>query len=516
MNGAERLARTLVAGGIDLCFANPGTSEMHFLAALDRVEGIRCVLGLSEAIVTGAADGFGRMTGRPAVTLLHLGPGLANGLSNIHNARKASTPMVNIVGDHATYHRQYDAPLTSDIEAAARPFSDWVRTSSRVDAVADDAIEAIAAARRAPGHISTLILPADIAWGEPTGAFMLPAPPAVENVPLPSPEATRTAAEAFKSGEPCLLLIGGAALSETGQQIAANIAFKTGAHVMATTFVSRIERGAGRAGIERLPYPVMAAVEALKPYRHIILVHAKAPVAFFAYPDKPSVLAPPEATIHPFAPLDCDAVGALRLLADEVSAIAQAPTVQYVDAAPASGAVTPAALGVSIGALLPENAIVIDEGVSTGRGFFGPTRQSRPHDWLQNMGGSIGIGMPLATGAALACPDRRVVSLQADGSGMYTLQALWTQAREGLNVSTVIFANRRYAILQGELTNVGAQGIGRKGLDMLEIDRPTIDWVALAKGLGVDATRVDTMEEFNIALQRSLATAGPTLIEAVM
>jgi acetolactate synthase I/II/III large subunit len=520
MNGAESLARALVAGGVDVCFANPGTSEMHFVAALDRVDQMRCILGLTESVVTGAADGYARMALTPAATLLHLGPGLANGLSNIHNARRAATPMVNIVGDHATHHRNYDAPLTSDIEGTARPFSDWLHTSKEANSVASDALDAINAARRPPGSIATLILPADTAWADVPNAT-IPAP--VTFVPTASPpcaEAIRNARAALLSDEPCLLLLGGGALFQRGLDLAGRIASKSGAKLLATTFVARMERGAGRVVVDRLPYPPDSAVEVLRGIRHILLIHSKMPVAFFAYPGKPSLLAPPDVEVHVVAANDVDPIQALEWLAQEVDATSnggvRARVAERVVTAPGSGAITPLALGASIGALLPENAIVVDEGVSTGRGFFLPTRFSPPHDWLQNMGGSIGIGLPLATGAALACPDRRVISLQADGSGMYTLQALWTQAREGLNITTVIFANRCYAILKAELRNVGAGIAGSKARSMLEIDRPTIDWVALARGLGVPAVRTETMEEFNIEFARSHATSGPSLIEAVV
>src|ERR1700749_752470 len=176
MNGAESLVRTLVAGGVNVCFTNPGTSEMHFVAALDRVEGMRCILGLFEGVVTGAADGYYRMKGTPASTLLHLGPGLANGLANLHNAKKARSGIVNVVGQHATYHIGLNAPLTSDIEGLARPMSDWVKTSPDGKSVSADGMAAIAAAKSSPPQIATLILPADTAWNEADGIAQMPAP----------------------------------------------------------------------------------------------------------------------------------------------------------------------------------------------------------------------------------------------------------------------------------------------------------------------------------------------------
>jgi acetolactate synthase-1/2/3 large subunit len=514
MNGAESLARTLVAGGVDVCFANPGTSEMHFVAALDRVEGMRCVLALFEGVVTGAADGYARMAEKPAATLLHLGPGLANGLANLHNAGKAATPIVNIIGDHATYHRRYDAPLTSDIEAAARPFCGWVRTSPDARSVAKDGAEAIAAASTPPGKVAALILPADTAWNDADGIATVPEVPARAKVEA---QAVAQAAAVLRGGEPTLIVLGGLALRREGLERAGRIAAKTGAKLMAETFNARMERGAGRVSVERIPYPVDQAVGVLAPFRHLILIGSKTPVAFFAYPNKPSLLAHADAQVHALARREDDVVQALAWLADEVGALAT-PFVPapYAPAKPATGKVAPETLAASISALLPENAIVVDEGVSTGRGFFPATRGAHPHDWLQNMGGSIGIGPPLAVGAAVACPGRKVLNLEGDGSAMYTLQALWTQARENLDVTTVIFANRSYAILRYELSQVGAQNVGRKALDMLDLGRPDLDWVSLARGMGVPGAKVDSMDDFNVRLAQGLATPGPYLIEVVI
>ena len=513
MNGAESLVRTLVSGGVNVCFANPGTSEMHFVAALDRVEGMRCVLGLFEGVVTGAADGYARMSEKPAATLLHLGPGLANGLANIHNANKASSPMVNIVGDHATYHRKYDAPLTSDIEGLARPSSHWVKTSPDAMSIAADGAAAIAAARTLPGQIATLILPADTAWNDGLGPAPVPSPQGPKPV---SREAIVDAARALRSGEPSLILMTGRALRQEGLELAGKIAAKTGARLMAQGSNARTQRGRGRVFLERVPYVVEQATRVLARLKHIILVGAKMPVAFFAYPNKPSLLAPPDAQGHVLARLDEDMVGALAALAEEVDAIqTSAPVVNDPPPAKASGQITPEALGASLGALLPENAIVVDEAVTTGRGFFAPTRSAAPHDWLSNMGGSIGLGMPLATGAAVACPDRKVITLEGDGSAMYTIQALWTQAREGLDVTTLLFSNRSYQILKGELANVGAGNPGRKALDMLDLNQPDLDFVTLAKGMGVPGARVSDMDDFNRRLAEGIASPGPYLIEVV-
>ena len=515
MNGAESLARTLVAGGVNVCFTNPGTSEMHFVAALDKVEGIRCVLGLFEGVVTGAADGYWRMAGRPAATLLHLGPGLGNGLANLHNARKASSGIVNVVGEHATYHIKHDAPLTSDIEGIARPVSNWVRTSQSAASVAADGAAAITAASTPPGQIATLILPADTAWNAASGvAATAPAP---ERAKV-SAEAVARCAKALGSGEPSMLFLTGQGVRERGLTLAGRIATATGARIHAQGSNARIERGAGRVPIERLPYPVDQALAVLKDVRHLILVGSKAPVAFFAYPDKPSVLTPEGCQIHLLSTIAEDSIAALEWLAEEVGAKKNGEVVQSVSrpALPTGGPITPDTLAASLGALLPEGAIVADESVTTGRGFFRMTAGAPPHDWLNNMGGSIGLGMPLATGAAVACPDRKVICLEGDGSGMYTLQALWTQAREALDVTTLLFSNRSYAILRGELANVGAGNPGRKALDMLDLGHPDLDWVGLARAMGVPGARVTTMEAFNDRLAGGIATPGPYLVEVVL
>jgi acetolactate synthase-1/2/3 large subunit len=514
MNGAESLVRTLVDCGIDTCFANPGTSEMHFVAALDRVPGIRCVLGLFEGVVTGAADGYARMADKPAATLLHLGPGLGNGIANLHNAKKAMSPVVNVIGDHATYHLRHDAPLTADIEGLARPVSDWVRTSPDARSVAADGAQAVAAALAPPGQVASLILPADTAWNEADGLASLPA---VAPRPAVDGDTIAEAARLLRSGETCALLLAGRALREDALHLAGRIAAGTGARLMCPMSNARLQRGAGRVMVERVPYPVDMALALLADVRHIILIGSKSPVAFFAYPDKPSLLTPDTCEAFPMAAAGDDLLGALEALADELGAPPQAAHVAPADRPePASGDLTVDALATTISALMPEDAIIVDEGITVGRQVPAKTRGAPPHDWMQITGGAIGIGLPLAVGAAVACPDRPVIGLQADGSAMYTLQALWTQARESLNITTIIFANRTYACLRDELTNVGALNPGRKALDMLDIGNPDLDWIALARGMGVEAGRATTADEFNRQLAAGLACQGPYLIEAVL
>jgi acetolactate synthase-1/2/3 large subunit len=513
MNGAESLVSTLAASGIEVCFANPGTSEMHFVGALDRIPGIRCVLTLFEGVATGAADGYARMLDKPAITLLHLGPGLANGFANLHNAKKAASPIVNIVGDHATYHRKYDAPLTSDIETAAQPFSHWVRTSPDARSIAADGAAAVAAARVYPGQIATLILPADTAWNASNGPA---APVAVPPVPQTSQEAIRDAMKALQSGEPTMILLDGHALRARGLELAGRIAARTGAKVFAGYHNTRVERGAGRYVCDRVPYVVDQALPVLQSFKHYILVGARMPVAFFAYPNKPSLLHRTDAVPHVLATAEQDGVAALEWLAEECGAAPLGATNPLAPPAPAQGKITSDALGISLAALLPEQAIVVDESASVGRTFFGLAKNSAPHDWLNLKGGAIGYGTPAATGAAIACPDRPVVCLESDGSGLYTLQSLWTHARESLNVTTVVLANRSYATLVKEFANVGAVSASGKALDMFDLGRPVIDWVKLAQGFGVPGERVETMEDFNRAFAGSVASPGPYLIEVVI
>jgi acetolactate synthase-1/2/3 large subunit len=513
VNGAESLARTLVASGVTVCFTNPGTSEMHFVAALDRVEGIRCVLGLFEGVVTGAADGYARMTGLPAATLLHLAPGLGNGLANLHNASRARSPIVNVIGDHATYHKQYDAPLNADIEGIAKAYSKWLRTSKSAADVARDGAEAVAAARTAPGRIATLILPADTAWNE--GSGVAPA----QTVPPPAPVTSASvdrAAALLKSGGKGAILLAGSTLLRDGLARAGRIAAATGAELLAPYSIARIERGAGLVPVDRVPYPIDQAVERLKHLAYLILVGAPAPVSFFAYPSKPSVVTPKDCVIHTLARPEEDLLGALDALADAVGARNTAPVQKLERTAAATGAITLPGIGAVIASLLSEGTIVIDESITSGRSLLPMTRTCPPHDWLPNPGGSIGFAMPVAVGAAVACPDRKVLCLESDGSGMYTLQALWTMAREKLKVTTVLFANRTYNILKGELAQVGAGNPGRRALDMLEIGRPDLDWVGLARGMGVPAERADTLDDLHRYVAAGLASGGPSLVELVL
>lgn len=514
MNGAESLVRTLVAGGVDVCFANPGTSEMHFVAALDSVPGIRCVLSLFEGCVTGAADGYARMAEKPAATLLHLGPGLGNGHANLHNARKARSPVVNIVGEHATYHRQYDPPLGSDIETLAKPVSAWIRTSESSTVVGQDAADAIAAACSPPGQIATLILPADTAWSD---GGVVGVVPALAKAPQVSREAVAHAAKMLREPS-AFLIVNGPALLERGSALAASIAIATGARVLAQGPNARVTRGAGRVSIDRVPTnPIDAVLATFKHAKAVVLLGATQQVAGFAYPGKPSLLTPPECEVFSLAHPTQDVMAALQALADEVGGVPGAvPRQNRVKTEAPTGDITLEKLAAALGTLLPDHAIITDESVTTGRAFFPSTLGAAPHDWLQLTGGAIGSGIPMAIGAAIACPERKVINLESDGSGMFTIQGLWTQARENLNVLTVIWSNRAYKILRNEFKNVGAGELGKNARTMLNLDNPELSWVDIARGLGVDGRRVENIDDFVKSFADAVKQPGPYLIEVML
>ncbi len=515
LNGAQALMKTLVDAGIDVCFTNPGTSEMHFVAALDSEPKMRAVLALFEGVATGAADGYARMAGKPAATLLHLGCGLGNGLANLHNARKGKVPVVNIVGDHATHHTQYDAQLQSDIETVARNVSPgFVRTSQSTAQLCQDAVDAIAAARGLPGQVATLILPADVSWGE--GGVPCPPPPP------PRPEAADDAtvqaiAQALRAGGKAALLLGGQALREPGLRAAARIAAHSGVKVFAEVFPTRLERGAGLPAVERIAYLAELAGVQLAGIEHLVLVDTKAPVSFFAYPGKRSYLVPEGCTVHPLSTPAQDAAASLENLAQALGAAQTQPALQ----APARpgrprGKLTAEKVCKAVGHLLPENAIVIDEAITSGLMLAPFTAGAPRHDLITLTGGAIGQGLPNAVGAAIACPERPVLALIGDGTSMYTIQALWTMAREKLNVVSVIFNNASYSVLNVELERVGAEKVGAKALSQLDLTGPVIHFAQLAQGMGVHGVRTTTAEEFVRALEHALATPGPHLIEAIV
>jgi acetolactate synthase I/II/III large subunit len=515
VNGGQALIRALVGAGVDVCFMNPGTSEMHFVAALDEVPEMRGVLALFEGVATGAADGYARMAGRPASTLLHLGPGLGNGVANLHNARRAHSPVVNIVGDHATYHKVYDAQLESDIETVARNVSPgFVRRSNRSDDVVADALDAVAAAAGPPGQVATLILPADVSWSETAVTTGRVAP--VSTPPVDEARVDAVAA-ILRSGEPTALFVGGRVVRGDALTQVGALAAATGARLLCETFPARLERGAGIAAVERLGYLAEFAMAQLDGLAHLVLIDAASPVSFFAYPGRPSDLVPEGCAVHQLAGAEDDAPTALAALVDALGVQVDGTTRQPAGRPePPTGPLTAQTVCTALGALLPEGAIVSDEGNTSGLFASGATAGAPPHDWLCLTGGAIGQGLPVAVGAAIACPDRRVIAFESDGSALYTLQSWWTMASEGLDVTTIVLNNRSYAVLNMELDRVGAEAAGPRARRMLSLEQPPIDFVALARGLGVPATRATTADELVDQVGRALATPGPSVIEAIV
>jgi acetolactate synthase-1/2/3 large subunit len=513
-NGAHALIQTLVNAGVDTCFTNPGTSEMHFVAALDDT-GMRGILCLFEGVASGAADGYARMADKPAATLLHLGCGLGNALANLHNARKARVPMVNIIGDHATYHTQYDAQLQSDIETVAKNISKWIKTTPQTNQLATDAAEAVAVAKGPPAQIATLILPADVSWNDG-------AEPAQAHASVQPAQASHATVQALgqvirKSGKKVAFVLGNRVLREAGLRAASQIAAKTGAKLFCEVFPTRLERGEGLPAVERIAYLAELASVQLSGYEHLVLVDAKAPVSFFAYPGKKSYLVPDGCTAHTFVQPHEDALASLQALVEVVGASGTAPKLQSAGRPQLpKGKLNAAKACQAIGALLPADAIISDEAQTSGVKLPTFTAGAPRHDVLTLTGGAIGQGLPVAVGAAVAAPDRPVLALVGDGSAMYTIQALWTIAREGLDVTTVVFNNRSYGILNIELERVGAETIGPEAKAQLDLAQPAIDFVSLAQGMGVPARRVARAEEFCTALKNAFASRGPFLIDAIV
>ena len=514
-NGAQALMKTLADAGIEVCFSNPGTSEMHFVAALDSEPRMRAVLALFEGVATGAADGYARMADKPAATLLHLGCGLGNGLANLHNARKGRVPVVNIVGDHATYHMPLDAQLQSDIETVARNVSPgFVRTSMRTEDLCRDAVDAVAAARGLPGQVATLILPADVSWGDGATAA---APPSAAVLGSADAATVAAIAKVIGSGARTALLLGGRALREPSLVAAARLAAKSGVTLLAEVFPTRLERGAGLPPVERIAYLAELAGVQLAEFDHLVLVDAKAPVSFFAYPGKASELVPAGCTVHTLCSPAQDARASLEALVAALGAAGAEPALQPASRpARPRGRLTAEKVCKAVGHLLPERAILVDEAITSGLMLGMMTAGGPRHDLITLTGGAIGQGLPNAVGAAVACPDRPVLALVGDGTAMYTLQALWTMAREKLDVTTIVFNNASYSVLNVELERVGAERIGPKARSQLDIGGPRLDFARLAQGMGVHAVRAETAEAFVHALEYALAHPGPHLIDAVV
>lgn len=520
MNGSEAIVQTLLEGNVDVCFANPGTSEMHFVAALDSLPKMRCILGLFEGVVTGAADGYYRIAEKPAATLLHLGPGLGNGLANLHNAKRANSGIINIVGQHALDHIENDAPLTSDIEGLARPMSHWVRTTMSANNAPADTADAIEQAAGTPGRIATLILPADAAWEECATGKHEVRPQA--DIPEVEGKTIDTIARIIhEAADPSriALLLGGRAMRAKCTELAGRIAAKTGCRIFSETKSARCERGQGRVNIPKIPYPLDPSIELLRDIDILILVGTNEPVAFFAYPDKPRFLMPAGSRTYTLATIGENAEKALSGLCEALNAT-HTPPLHLGKTNPhtglPAGQADPDGIGRVLASVLPENCIVVDEAITNGRLLPQHAASAAPNDWLEITGGSIGYGLPSAVGASIAAPDRKVIAIIGDGSAMYTVQSLWTMARESLDITVIILANRSYKILNGELAAMGATSPGPSARRMLSLEAPVLDWVSIAKGHGLHARRVNNLENFATALKESISEPGPKLIELIM
>ncbi|MBT6247097.1 MAG: acetolactate synthase large subunit [Gammaproteobacteria bacterium] len=515
MNGAESLIRTLVGAGVDVCFANPGTSEMHLVQAIDGVEEMRGVLCLFEGVCTGAADGYARLTGRPAVTLLHLGPGLGNGIANLHNARRASTPLINLIGNHALYHVEFDAPLTSDIDTLAKNVSSWIKSDSTATSLSTDAMQALRSSLHAKpgsaGQISTMIIPADACWSEASNIASQLNAPSRETVA--SQQIDQVAATIDSQS---LILLDKQGLELAGRFAAARIAKKLGCRVAMSTFPARVDGGPGTPVIERLPYFPEHVLASLEGVSQIILAGAEPPVSFFAYPETASLLVPKGCQVIDLAKGHQDVVNALSQLESLLGASEIAPDCyQYEPLELPQGALTTMNVARILAAKMPANSIFCGDS-GGGGAVFEPAQRSASHIWLNLTGGSIGQGGPVAIGAAIAAPEAQVFALLGDGASMYTNQAFWTQARESLNVTTVIFNNQRYGILETEYKRLGVNEIGDRAGSLFSLSGPEIDFVSLAGSMGVPGCRADSCESFSAALSRSLEQSGPFLIEAMV
>ncbi len=509
-DGAEMMFRTALSVGVDVCFANPGTTEMAMVAALDRVPGIRPVLGLFEGVCSGACHGYARVADRPALGLYHLGPGYVNALANLHNARRSFTPVVNIIGDQASWHLPYDAPLSSDTAKLAT-WVGWHRHVKSAAELAGDTAAAIHAATDGTGGPATLVVPADATWEEAP-----PEIPAVEfgsRRTVPADRVTEAAA-ALRSGHSALIVGGPLVTAEMAADMV-RIAAATGCRPLRYRAGTN-ELGRGRHLIPDIPYFPEGAARATAGVRTAVLLTEGEPVTFFGYPGVPSTTLPDDCHRLQLAGIEDDIARCLADLADAVGAGPAAPPPDPGPPATPSGPLDIMTLGQTLAALMPDDAVLVQDGITSAAGFLTMVDRAAPFRMIQAMGGAIGAGLPTALGAAIAAPDRRVICLQSDGSAMYTIQALWSMAREGVDVTVVMANNHRYNILQMELHRAGIDEPGPNALALTELTDPDLDFCSLARGMGVPASRATTAEELTDAVARANATPGPSLVEAIL
>jgi len=513
MLGGDVLIETLANAGVETCFLNPGTTEIYTVAALERNDRIRPISTVFEAVATGAADGYARMAGKPAMTLLHQGVGLANGLANLHNAKKARVPVVNVVGQHSRSHQKYDVPLMSDVAAFAAPVSGWVKEVAAPDNMGSDVADAFAAAVGPPSQVATLIVPGDCTWteaGQPE-----PPPQQISRSPV-SMDAVKRAARVLRSKERTALILGGPVLLEADLAAAARIQATTGTRLIGSRFYARIQRGYGRVVPDLLPYLYDAATADVADIRQAILLGCSVPATFFDLPDGGGAVLPKDCNVlelqHPVG----DGDSFLEVLAEELDAKGPTETESLVLPHRPKGPLTAAKVAAILTLDMPEGLIVSEEANTSGVPCFEQTRAAAPHDWIGLTGGGLGQGGTAATGAAVACPNRKVLCLEGDGGAMYTCQTLWTQARAGLDITTVVFANRSYAVLKMELERLGLNRVSPELERLVDLDDPTLDFVKLAESMGVGAMRAETAEQFASQFNTCMESAGPHLIEAVI
>ena len=476
---------------------------------------MRSILSLFEGVCTGAADGYARMTGKPAATLLHLGPGLANGIANLHNARRARSPMINIVGNHPNFHTGYDAPLTSDIDTLARNYSSWIKADSTSTTLAQDGANAFTASLRqtpsSAGQIATLIMGADAAWEQSTGTVRpnaIPQRAKVDNFNI------ETAAEAFSKKGNVMLLVEHHATTPEALVMASKIAAHTGCRIVTGTFPARVEGGPDAPAVERLPYFPEQVLAILSEVDQLILVGAQVPASFFAYQRTPGRLVPENCTVSRLCTVEEDAIDALKKLASRLGASDASPIFfEKKEISKPTGSLNTKTVIQAVAATMPEHLIVATDS-GGGNAAYAYCQNSAPVSWLALTGGAIGQGSPVATGAAIACPDRPVLALLGDGGAAYTIQSLWTQARENLNVVTLIFANNSYNILNVEYTRLGVTEVGEIAASLFDMRNPTIDWVSIANGFGIEGAYADTSEDLCDLLETAYEADGPFLIKA--
>lgn len=516
MNGAEIILQTAQKAGVEICFANAGTTELPLVAAFDTIGGIRPVLGLFEGVCTGAADGYGRMKQKPAMTLLHLGPGFANGIANLHNARRAHTPIFNVIGEHASWHLAADPPLNMDIAAVAKTVSGWQRTSRGVESLPQDTAEALVASLY--GQISTLIVPADHQWSEYEGGKV-----SMPRFSFDAPDSKNidTAAELLKKSSKPALLLGCNALRKPCLEAAAKIKAATGCDLLMVNFPAYQDSGAGFPVLKRIPYFPEQADALLSQYDTFILAGTEEPVVFFGYKGgKSRYLTEKQKSLR----IDSDKqdpAAALQALLQAVGFsqgkydIGSLLTKYELPQLP-SGGLNSKKMCAVIAALQPENCIVVEEGVTSGAPYYSLAPNLKPYSHIALTGGAIGQGMPCALGAALACPDRQVINIEADGSAMYTLQSLWSQSHEQANVTTIICSNRKYFTIEFECRRAGCATPGPASRALIDMTNPSIDWVSLSRGMNVPAVAVTTAEDMVKELRSALNESGPHLIEVIL